>query len=95
MSRPGLGASPWGEPARRPPLIVTTPPDAATSGPAAQAPHRTVPANPFARVIRRRERIRAAATLAFVAIILGAAAASLLGVVVWAIAALFHHAASG
>jgi hypothetical protein len=46
-------------------------------------------------VISRRERVRAAATLAFMAIILGAGAAGLLGVLVWAIAALFHHAASG
>ena len=43
----------------------------------------------------RWERARAAATLAVVAIILGAAAAGVLGVSVWAIAALFHHAASG
>lgn len=95
MSGPRRSASPWGEPARRPPLSVTSPPDAATNGPAAQPPRGTFPANPFARVISRRERIRAAATLAFVAIILGAGAAGLLGVAVWAIAALFHHAASG
>lgn len=95
MSGPDRGSSAWGEPAQRAPLIVTSPPDAPASGPAAKPRPRTVAANPYTRVISRRERIRAAATLAFVAIILGAGAAGLLGVMVWAIAALFHHAASG
>ncbi|HEX4864844.1 MAG TPA: hypothetical protein VFV02_12270 [Acidimicrobiales bacterium] len=55
---------------------------------------RTV-SEPARPMVSPRERVRAVATLAFVAIILGAAAAGLLGVLVWAIAALFHHAASG
>ncbi|HEX6392116.1 MAG TPA: hypothetical protein VFZ97_01660 [Acidimicrobiales bacterium] len=42
-----------------------------------------------------RERARAVLTMFFVAIVLGAAAAGVLGIAVWAIAALFHHAASG
>ena len=87
--------SPWGEPARRPTLIVTSPPDQATSGTPAQPAAQLVARNTFPREVSRGERLRAAATLAFVAIILGAAAAGLLGVLVWAIAALFHHAASG
>ena len=43
----------------------------------------------------RKERIRAVLTMFFVAIVLGAAAAGVLGIAVWAMAALFHHAASG
>lgn len=42
-----------------------------------------------------RERARAALTMVFVAIILGAAAATVLGIGVWVLAAFFHHAASG
>ena len=111
--------SPWGDPARMPPVSATAP---ASSAPPA-GPARKERANkemerqggvarvrpPAHRVTipvaRRRvhgrdhpsrpEQVRAAATLAFVAIILGAAAAGVLGISVWAIAALFHHAASG
>lgn len=106
--------SPWGEPARTPPVTATAP---AGSAPPARTANKererlggvARPRSPAHRVTipvagrrlkgwdhpSRSERVRAVATLAFVAIILGAAAAGVLGVSVWAIAALFHHAASG
>jgi hypothetical protein len=93
VSSPGATPSPWGEPAGVPPLTVHVPPatDRTTrrgGTPIPTASHRWVPAT-------RPERVRAALTMVFVAIVLGAAAAAVLGIGVWALAAFFHHAASG
>jgi len=89
----GSTPSPWGEPARVP--TVTARP-ARTVVPPAQTAPVDVGALAAHRVVRptRRERARAVLTMLFVAIVLGAAAAGVLGVGVWALAALFHHAAS-
>lgn len=117
MTAPRTVPSPWGEPARTPPVSAAAPASPAQSAQSARdgqagteaqrtvAPSRVAAQRVSYRMARRRahrwdhpsrwERVRAAATLVFVAIILGGAAAGVLGVSVWAIAALFHHAASG
>lgn len=109
MNDPAKTSSPWGEPARGAPSPAwePAPPTAST---AASAPAATVTTtapltrtgNPPLLAEPHRwehppgpERVRAALTMVFMAIILGAAAAVVLGVGVWLLAALFHHAASG
>jgi hypothetical protein len=100
VTRTGATPSPWGEPARMPPRKDRMP---AVAGRPARGTPSGVEMRPSAGTgdaIRwerhgRRERIRAVVTMFFVAIVLGAAAAGVLGIAVWAIAAVFRHAASG